>query len=211
MLPKNHIILFTRFPVPGKTKTRLIPSLGPQKAADLQRLMTEKVVKEALLAAEEFAATVSVFYTNGTAEQMTEWLGDSCGYYPQSAGDIGLRMKDAFSIILKEPTRSVVLIGSDIPDVNAEIIKKALRSLRSSDTVLGPTYDGGYYLVGVNRDVFKNLGNSLFSEIPWSTDQVLEKTVQRINKTGCSYTLLQTLHDIDRPEDLTLIDNVDLT
>lgn len=210
MHPKNHIIIFTRFPVPGKTKTRLISSLGPERAAELQRKMTEKVAKEALVASKILAAPVSIFYTNGTKEQMTDWLGDCFHYYPQSSGDIGTKMEHAFSLILQNPASSAILIGSDIPGITAKIIEKGFRSLQNSDAVFGPSIDGGYYLIGMNQNVKENLNTLLFSEVPWSTASVLKKTTQRLDKYEYPYELLQSLRDIDRPEDLIFIEDVDL-
>lgn len=202
MYSNNHIIIFTRFPVPGKTKTRLIPSLGPEKAADLQRRMTEKVAQEALDVSAEHDVTVSVFYTNGRAEQMTDWLGDTFNYYPQTTGDIGKRMEDAFRLVLQDAAESAILIGSDIPDINREIIEQAICALQESDTVVGPSTDGGYYLIGMTQAVSKKLFKHLFAEIVWSTDQVFEQTIKRLKQAGCSCTILQALQDIDRPEDL---------
>ncbi|MGL1930888.1 MAG: TIGR04282 family arsenosugar biosynthesis glycosyltransferase [Desulfotalea sp.] len=210
MHPQRHIIIFTRFPVPGKTKTRLIPSLGPKRAAELQQKMTEKVAREALIAGENLAASVSIFYTDGTNDQMTEWLGDCFQYYPQSSGDIGMRMEYAFSLILQNTVSSAILIGSDIPGITAEIIEKGMHSLQNSDAVVGPSIDGGYYLIGMNQNVKEKLKTLLFAEISWSTSEVLNKTIQRLNKSECSYALLQSLQDIDRPEDLSSIEDIDL-
>ena len=209
MLNDSHIIIFTRFPVPGKTKTRLIPSLGPKRAAELQRNMTEKVAKEALIAAKNLAAPVSIFYTNGTEDEMRAWLGDF-HYYPQVTGDIGVKMSQALRSTLKHDVSSAILVGSDIPGITAAIIENGIFSLKRSDVVLGPSVDGGYYLIGMNHNVAEKLDTLLFSNIPWSTGKVLTTTTDRLKKCNVSFSLLQPLQDIDSPEDISFAKNMKL-
>ncbi len=96
----------------------------------------------------------------------------------------------------------MVIIGSDIPELTADIIQRAFDELKTKDLVLGPAADGGYYLIGLHRAVFKPAGPPLFTGIRWGTDQVLKQTVTAAKKQGLRCILLETLKDVDRPEDL---------
>ena len=211
MFANSHIIIFSRYPVPGKTKTRLIPLLGALKAAQLQRTMTEKIAGEALKVAEQHSVPVSVFFTDDTMEEMTSWLGPSFNYHPQIRGDIGSRMDDAFTRTFADScTQSAILIGSDIPEITAEIITEGFLSLKNKDTVIGPAGDGGYYLIGMKSEDAPQFRKLLFHRIPWSTGEVARITRKRLADAGYSCSLLPLLHDIDRPEDLYIAARINL-
>ena len=96
----------------------------------------------------------------------------------------------------------MVIIGSDIPDITTNIMQKAFEALNQNDLVLGPAADGGYYLIGVHRKTFRHWNPQLFSDISWGTDRVLPQTLGIAQKLGLNYSLLDTLRDVDRPEDL---------
>jgi len=202
MYSNSHIIIFTRFPEPGKTKTRLISTLGPHRAADLQKKMTEKIGAAALRLKKERGVPITFFFTGATKDAMAAWLGKSFGYHHQCSGNIGSRMRDAFTRTFRHTSDSVVLIGSDIPEITTEIMTEAFISLEINDSVIGPSHDGGYYLIGFRAQNAQQLIKVIFDRIPWSTEGVLDKSVQRLVDSGYSYSLLQTLHDIDRPEDI---------
>jgi len=206
-----HIIIFSRYPVVGKTKTRLIPLLGAEKAAQLQRKMTEKITAEAAECKRACSAETTVFYTDGTREKMTDWLGRSFDYHLQSGGDIGNKMEDAFSRIFADGlAQSIILIGSDIPEITAGIIMEGFISLKSHNTVIGPAKDGGYYLIGMKSEDAPQLLKLLFRHIPWSTGDVLKATTERLADSEHSYSLLPCLRDIDQPEDIDLAEKMNL-
>jgi len=202
MLLNNHIIIFTRFPEPGQTKTRLIPVLGAEKAAELQRKMTEKTAGETSNLQTKLNLPVSVFYTGGSSRNISAWLGNSFIYQRQCGGNIGCRMADAFTRTFRHTSGSVILIGSDIPELTSAIVETAFTSLKTNDCVFGPSRDGGYYLIGINDKSSHHLVNILFDQMPWSTDKVLETSLQRVSDSELSYSLLKRLSDIDRPEDI---------
>jgi len=210
MLTNCHLIIFSRYPDPGKTKTRLIPVLGPQGAAELQRKMTEKITKQALKIRKNHAVPISLFYTGTTEEKMSYWLGNSFDYHFQCEGDIGKRMGDAFTRTFHHGVRSAVLLGSDIPEITRTIITQGCISLQTEEVVFGPSRDGGYYIIGMRAENAPQIINLLFDRIPWSTKNVLEISVQRLDNAGVSYSLLQTLDDIDRPEDLHIAEALNL-
>jgi rSAM/selenodomain-associated transferase 2/rSAM/selenodomain-associated transferase 1 len=180
--------------VPGRTKTRLIPALGPVGAAELQREMTEKILETALSAG---IAPVRFCYTGGTCRQVQRWLQrPGLGIEPQSGGDLGRRMHHAIASALKQGCRQVVLIGTDVPSVTVDQLKAAFYLLQTNDMVLGPSRDGGYWLIGLRRP------KDLFSDIAWGTDRVLAQTLAAGRRLQLRTAQLAPLQDIDNPGDL---------
>ncbi len=114
----------------------------------------------------------------------------------QHSGDLGSRMEHAFNEVLDHEEKAVI-IGSDCPEITSEIIEEAFYKLDLADVVMGPTYDGGYYLLGM-----KAKHSALFQDIAWSSDKVFDQTKQKIIEQGLLFTLLQKLSDLDYKEDL---------
>jgi rSAM/selenodomain-associated transferase 2/rSAM/selenodomain-associated transferase 1 len=199
---QKRIIIFTRYPEPGTTKTRMIPELGPEGAAELQRQMTEhiKAKVDELCTLEPFA--VEIRYEGGNDNLMAQWLGQGVTYCRQGSGDIGLRMGRALQDAFEQGCKTVLIIGSDIPDISPGIIQNAFDTLEQKDLVLGPAADGGYYLVGVNQNTFRYWHPQLFENISWGTEFVLPETLGIAKKLKLNFNLLDTLRDVDRPEDL---------
>ncbi|GBF82780.1 TIGR04282 family arsenosugar biosynthesis glycosyltransferase [Aphanothece sacrum] len=193
----NNLIIFTRYPEPGKTKTRLIPALGAQGAANLQRQLTEHTVKEAKKLFPNI--TISIYYTGQNQQVMQDWLGDNLTYYTQANGDLGNRMKSAFTDSFNLGFSKVIIIGIDCPDLNITILQQAFSCLDNHDLVLGEAADGGYYLIGLKRVI-----PEVFQNIPWGTSQVLSITKNIAKKINLSTYILPILSDIDRPEDLPI-------
>ena len=196
----ESVILFTRFPQPGKVKTRLIGRLGPQGAADLHRKMTEQVICQIQPALQSREIQLQVYYYGGSQQEMTDWLGNNYTFCPQQGNDLGRRMVHAFARTIRQGAERTLLIGSDCPDIDAGIITSGLERLHSHDLVLGPSADGGYYLIGLPSGE-SNYAN-IFDNVDWGTDQVLNQTLTQAKRSGLSHTLLTKLNDIDRPEDL---------
>lgn len=192
---KDRLILFSRYPVPGRTKTRLIPFLGAVGAADLQRHLTEKTFREATVAAGRSGASLEITYEGGTGAEMRRWLGPGALYRPQSAGDLGRRMERAFRRAFQEGARRAVLFGTDVPGLTATALEQALERLRERDVVLGPSTDGGYWLIGLKKEA------DLFREMPWGSGAVLSRTLAKAEGLGLCAALLDPLTDVDTPED----------
>ena len=131
------------------------------------------------------------------AAAVRDWLGDAIHFRLQGDGDLGQRMERALEEAFAEGASSVVVIGADCPGLTARHLDAAFRALDDNDAVLGPAVDGGYYLVGVRRFL-----PDLFRNIPWSTESVLEETLVAANRAGIECELLDTLHDLDVPDDL---------
>lgn len=198
---KECLIIFTRYPEPGKTKTRLIPVLGAEGAAKLQRQMTEQKLAEAKQLHAINPISLEIHFTGGNQQLMQNWLGNLT-YKQQSEGDIGCRMAAAFQTAFEAGMSRVVLIGIDCPDLKVELMLDAFQALNKHDLVLGPAKDGGYYLIGLNY-----LISELFISISWSTEKVLEQTQNISQKLELAIAYLPILSDIDRPEDLAVLDS----
>ena len=196
---RECLIVFTRYPEPGKTKTRLIPLLGAEGAATLQRQMTEQTLAQVKELQSERLVSATICFAGGNQQLMQNWLGTSFDYQPQGDGDLGRRMAIAFETALEAGTQRVVIIGSDCPDLNAQLMMQAFQALEQHDLVLGPARDGGYYLIGLRR-----LIPELFTGISWSTTEVLQQTMNIAQKLELAVASLPLLSDVDRPEDLPL-------
>ncbi|WP_317619414.1 TIGR04283 family arsenosugar biosynthesis glycosyltransferase [Laspinema olomoucense] len=199
----DRLIIFTRLPYPGTTKTRLIPALGAGGAALLHRQLGEHTlatVRDGLQQKMPKPIAVEVRFTGGTLEQMQGWLGEDLEYRPQSEGDLGDRLIVATQEAFEAGCSRLVLIGTDCPDLDARILRQAFDSLHSHDLVLGPAMDGGYYLIGLSRFV-----PELFQGIAWGTGEVLAQTLAVASSESLTVAKLPELRDIDRPEDLAFL------
>ena len=193
---KEILIIFTRYPEAGKTKTRLIPALGEKGAAKLQKQLTELTLTEA----QKLSVDIRVYFSGGNEALMRNWLGNNGQYHPQSEGDLGTRLIAALQETFTEEVEKIVIIGIDCPDLNAELISIAFQKLLATDLVLGKAEDGGYYLIGLRRCI-----PELFQGIDWGTDVVLQQTVTIAERIGLTISYLPVLNDIDTPEDLERI------
>ncbi|MBD3883161.1 TIGR04283 family arsenosugar biosynthesis glycosyltransferase [Phormidium tenue FACHB-886] len=200
-----RLILFTRYPQPGTTKTRLIPALGPEGAAALQRQMTEHTLKQVRQLMAQSLTAVEIWFAGSSADtesdrlQMQQWLGAGWDYCAQGTGDLGSRMAQAFEAAFAKGADRVVIIGTDCPQLDADRLSEALQQLQSHDLVLGEATDGGYYLIGLRRFV-----PELFVGIDWSTERVLQQSLAIAEQQKLAVGLLAPLTDIDRPEDLPI-------
>ena len=189
------IIIFAKAPVPGKAKTRLAPALGMEGAARLAGVMLRHTVRCALQAAlgpVELCCTPDTSHARfrlAAADQQV-LLSVQCD------GDLGARMEHALARGLEQFAR-VVLIGTDAPGLDADVLRAAAGALREHDAVFAPAADGGYVLVGLSHRA-----PQLFADIAWSTPEVMRQTRERITALGLSVHELATLHDVDEPEDL---------
>jgi uncharacterized protein len=196
---KQQLIIFTRYPEPGKTKTRLIAALGTIGAANLQRQMTEHTIFQVQELQKVIDIIVEVWYEGGDLQLMEDWLGLDLVYQPQGEGDLGSRMARSLFKAFQSGVEEVIIIGTDCPGVNAQILATAFEKLHAFDLVLGPAIDGGYYLIGLRQPI-----PELFVNIEWGTAQVFQKTLDIAQKLNLSHVNLSPLADVDRPEDLPI-------
>ncbi|TAD81899.1 MAG: glycosyltransferase [Oscillatoriales cyanobacterium] len=193
----EQLIIFTRYPAPGKAKTRLIPVLGKEGAANLHRLMTQRTIARALSLQNSRPLSVEIHYTGSSQQLMEDWLGTEIVYHQQSEGDLGARMLAAFQKSFNLGIEKVAIIGTDCPKLKQQMLAKAFDDLSDKDLVLGPAKDGGYYLIGL-----RCLIPELFDGIHWGSNEVFADTLAIAKNLGLNIGILPTLVDIDRPEDL---------
>lgn len=194
----NALVVFCKFPTPGKVKTRLASTVGAEKAAAVYRAMAEDCIREMLTLRPDVDVTISYDPPHALGDMRT-WLGPACRYEPQLGGDLGSRMLYAFQAARRRGAARVVVIGTDCPDLRAGYVLKAFDLLAGNDLVLGPAVDGGYYLIGVRKPEPK-----MFEGIPWSTDAVMARTREAAHAAGLSWTEMEFLRDVDTEDDLPL-------
>lgn len=188
------LVVFARAPVRGAVKTRLAASLGDAEALAVYRAMGRRVMEGVARVA---ACDVVVSCTPDTlGELVRAWLGDRWRIEGQGEGDLGARMASAIDRRVADGAGRIVVIGTDCPDVDADVVDQAFDALRDADVVLGPASDGGYYLIGVQRAL-----PVLFDDVPWSSRTTLRTTLYRAAATGLTVVLLNELRDIDTADD----------
>lgn len=194
------LVVFSRLPEPGNTKTRLIPALGSLGAAALQEEMTRRTLAVAAACAAQEEVAIEVHHSGGDAAAMRVLFGSQWTYVEQERdGDLGERMLHALRRCAKQGVVRTVIIGTDCPGLSSAHLHQAFAALMEVDLVLGPARDGGYYLIGTRRPHAE-----LFADMPWGTNRVFDLTVDRAQAAALSIALLEPLADIDRPEDLAL-------
>jgi rSAM/selenodomain-associated transferase 2/rSAM/selenodomain-associated transferase 1 len=194
MARSDRLILFGRYPVPGRTKTRLIPLLGAARAADFQRDLTERILRTDRVAARGRPVDIEACFEGGSPAKLQRWLGPNLIFSEQSSGDLGERMKFAFLEAFQQGAQHVLLHGTDIPDLTTHHIDEAFHALKSHDLVLGPSTDGGYWLIGLRKPA------DLFDGMDWGTSSVFDKTVAAAREQGLSLHVLSPLTDMDTGE-----------
>jgi rSAM/selenodomain-associated transferase 1 len=192
MTKKKALILFTKNPELGKVKTRLAKTIGDTNALDIYKNLLQHTKELAL----QVNADKFLFYSNQINEN-DQWENTIFNKKLQIGNDLGVRMNTAFSEVFALKYDSVCIIGSDCYELNAETVNAAFKSLENNDFVVGPTFDGGYYLLGMNQQ-----NDHVFEEVAWSTELVFETTISRIKETEKSVFILKKLTDIDEEKDL---------
>jgi uncharacterized protein len=200
--PRERLILFTRYPEPGTTKTRLIPLLGPEGAAAFQARMSRHAVQTAGRLSAERGVSLEIRHEGGSVGQLRAWLGSRHEYRPQGPGSLGRKMAQSLAAAFDSGAERAVIIGSDIPGIAAADLARGFDALRCHDLVFGPTADGGYYAVGATADGFRRGSTFLDERIPWGSSRVLAQSTDAARAKGQRWALLEARDDVDRPEDL---------
>ena len=184
------IQIFSKAPVLGKVKTRLIQEMGKRRALDLYLQMFERLMAE--LSASRFKTELWI----SPDKDHVFFERYAFARFQQAGTDLGVRMSTALRDGLARH-ESVILVGTDLPLINRSYIDLAVNALRDHDVIIGPAEDGGYGLVGVNAKT-----PDMFSDIDWGTERVLSQTCARLNRDGLDFGLLPLIWDVDRPDDL---------
>lgn len=184
---KRDLVIFAKYPEPGRVKTRLARTIGEGRAVALYKEMVETVVRRTTPIGSEYRQ-VLCFDPPGRRGDFQRWFPD-LELSPQVSGDLGRRMEAAFRGSFAD---RIVIIGSDCPDVDRDLIVEAFQKLEKSDVVIGPATDGGYYLIGLKKEE-----PDLFRDIAWSTGRVLEQTKDRAQGLHLRVKTLPILSDLD--------------
>jgi len=200
--PHAAIIVFAKAPVAGEVKTRLVPPLKPEQAA----LLHQKLVTRTLKMVTKTSIAPVFLYCSPDDEHafFQQCKNDHVLQTARQEGsDLGERMLHALKSTLEE-YRYVILIGTDCPSMTQKYLEDAIQRLRAgSDLVIGPAQDGGYVLIGM-----KQAHGELFSDLLWGGDTVFSLTMEKAMLSGLEVSILDSLQDIDRPEDLKHIKSV---
>ncbi|MGB5428944.1 TIGR04282 family arsenosugar biosynthesis glycosyltransferase [Eudoraea sp.] len=188
------LLIFTRNPKLGKCKTRLAAVIGDQAALDIYMIL----LRHTAAITKDLDCSKEVYYSEEISENDL-WDKDNYAKQLQEGNDLGERMYNAFKSGFQKGYKKIIIIGSDIYDLNSETIEAGFNSLENSDFVIGPAADGGYYLIGM-----KTLNHEIFLNKNWGTETVLEDTLS--NLTHKEIQLLQIKNDIDVYEDLKEFD-----
>jgi rSAM/selenodomain-associated transferase 1 len=191
---KTALIIFVRHPELGKVKTRLAKVIGDHKALYVYNLLLAHTRQITIpLNCRKF-----IYYTDQVIEHDI-WTFPGYTKRQQFGEDLGARMSNAFKELFDQGFKRVMIIGSDCYQLQTTALEQAVNALADNDVVIGPTFDGGYYLLGANRYV-----PELFTDKAWSTDQVTNQTIATVTRLALTYGLLQKLHDVDEATDLEL-------
>jgi len=189
---KDALIVFVKNPLLGKVKTRLAQKIGVKSALRIYHKLLNHTLKIILPLTQD----VVIYYSDEVIiDDM--WAGHQFLKEKQTGIDLGDKMSNAFKDYFSKDYKKICIIGSDNLEITTEIIEQAFNKLNDTDIVIGPSADGGYYLVGMiaqYSDIFKNKS--------WSTSRVLEETINDLKDHTLSYSLLKTLSDIDTYKDL---------
>ena len=190
------LLIFLKYPEPGKVKTRLTQYIGKEKAAHIYSVMAETIIHHVSKSTEYKA--IIFFDPPERKTDVKNWLpNNDCKFLPQEGNSLGERMANAFSKAFSLGAEKAVIIGTDCIDISNDLISVAFATLDITDVILGPAEDGGYYLLGL-----KKLIPEIFNNIDWSTNRVLNQTLKTLREKGLRFQLLQTLKDIDTANDL---------
>ena len=195
--PANALVVMTKAPQPGRSKTRLVPPLSYGEAADLARALLVDQLDN--LARFEGARLFIAFTPEEAAGFFEGFITQGFACFPQRGQSLGERMSHAFGHLFASAFQNIILIGSDLPALPLALFDQAYGMLEKSaaDVVFGPSADGGYYLVGMNR-----MTAIIFDGIGWSRDDVLAQTIQKLAGVGLRHELLREWYDIDTAHDL---------
>nr|WP_319493230.1 TIGR04282 family arsenosugar biosynthesis glycosyltransferase [uncultured Desulfobacter sp.] len=199
MTKDNAVIVFIKAPEKGRVKTRLAKGVGDAAALVLYRCF----VMDVLDMVQSTPWTLRVYYYPENAYELVRtWLGDDLDLFPQKGDTLGDKMENALADTFAAGYERAVLIGSDLPDLPSGIIDSAFSGLEERSAAIGPSLDGGYYLIGFTAAGFTP---RIFHGIPWSTNQVFDLTLNRFKDYQVSHCTLPVWQDIDTREDLSFL------
>lgn len=192
---QNLLLIFVKNPIKGEVKTRLAADIGEQKAVEIYEQLLAITQRETL----DMQADIWVMYGNELPEKDI-WTSERYVRKAQVGKDLGERMCNAFAEGFAAQYQKIVIIGSDCPEINLNLLERAFDVLNEHEIVFGPARDGGYYLLGM-----KELYSFLFEHKKWSTENVLRDSLADLKERGVFPHLLEVLNDVDRAKDLVYL------
>lgn len=193
--PKAVLLVFARSPAPGKVKTRLAKDVGAEAAVRVYRFLAEGVWRE--VAPGGFARWL--FFTPAGEEDLVKrWLPGADRYLPQpDEEDLGFRLAFAFEAAFRSGADKVVVVGTDVPELTAALVRQAFDLLEGHSAVLGPSHDGGFWLLGICAS-----GRVSFDGIEWGTSKAGRGMLHNLRSAGHLVAELPVLTDVDTLKDL---------
>lgn len=195
------LIIFLKYPEEGKVKTRLASSIGAHEATCVYQKLAEDTVNQVRPLAGRFAEIVIAYDPPEREAEIKKWISGPFKYVAQEGKGLGERLNMVVNTAFSDGAQRVVVIGSDCPSLDSLTVNRAFWALLKRDAVIGPSEDGGYYLIGFNQTRHE----VLLDDIPWSSSQVLSYTLEKAKKAGISIELLSEKFDVDTVDDLKRI------
>ena len=193
----SAVIIFVKNPELGKVKTRLSATIGNEKALEIYK----ELLAHTLMSVKEIMADVFIYFSDSIDENIFEFENIFLKKV-QKGDNLGERMSNAFKEVFDLWYDDVIIIGTDCPGLDLNLLENAFLQLDNVDVVIGPAEDGGYYLLGMKKHYAK-----LFENINWSSSSVLQTTLDNCNKNKLTHTLLSILSDVDEEKDLVHLVN----
>jgi rSAM/selenodomain-associated transferase 1 len=190
---KEALIIFVRKPELGKVKTRMAASVGKEAAL----IIYKKLLQHTHQITSPLCCDKFVFYADAIGDN--DLWNEGYQKLLQGEGDLGTKMKAAFTSLFEKGYSRICIIGSDCYEITTTVIEQAFYLLNKQEIVLGPARDGGYYLLGI-----KDAVRDIFDGIEWSTSKVLQQTISHIQKNLYSFSMLEELQDIDTIENVPI-------
>ncbi|MCA9148843.1 MAG: TIGR04283 family arsenosugar biosynthesis glycosyltransferase [Planctomycetales bacterium] len=200
---RDVILLFVRFPEPGKVKTRLQLALSGEQACAIYQRVATRTIQTVREFAQQSGAAWEAHFAGGSENELQGEFGPGV-YVAQCGESLGDRLTYAFERAFSRGARRVIVIGTDCYDLDGATLRTAFAALREHDAVIGPATDGGYYLLGMRR-----FGADWFHGIPWGTNEVFQATCAVAKRSHAKLKQLRNLSDIDYVDDLLTHRRVD--
>jgi rSAM/selenodomain-associated transferase 1 len=196
LITKVCVLLFVKYPVKGIVKVRLTSHIEPEMVVELYRNFVLDLLS---MLTQSGISFLVVYDPEDSLQRFERWLGTNYEYIPQIGCNLGERLKHGFVEAFSREFQCVLALASDIPDLPVDVLLKACEALETEDVVIGPSPDGGYYLIGFQRTTFLS---KTFEGITWSSDKVLNETISQLKMAGRSVRFLPLWSDVDTYEDL---------
>jgi len=195
-MAKSCVLFFVKYPEKGHVKTRLAKDFGEEQTCELYGCFVLDILEKINTLSSDI---VICFDPLSKKQDFKDWLGADKTYYSQEGGSLGDRLGNAFQFVWNQGYNRAIVLGSDSPDLPLDILSDAFQKLEQEHAVIGPTSDGGYYLLGFQKTSYDS---DIFKNITWSTEHVFEQTMEIFNKKNKNVHILPEWYDVDVIDDV---------